>query len=262
MQELERLYRHLVATMTASGAPRWQDPILLADLMALIPYRTGRRALGIDSSEEYELLILRLAGGEGSYMHTEPEAVGQRFGNEAVSVNPDLGVLREFRDARLMFVPAALMRVLQGGTADEEWAPRSERGPAVIIPEEKLDGPDPEPAARAPAPPRPSAPSAPRPAAAESPRAPAPPRPSAPSPPRPSAPVSAPSAAPVSTPGAGNIEACIHCRRVLPVGRNVKFCPYCGGSQTAATCPACNEEIELSWKHCVNCGATLTQGHP
>lgn len=239
LQELERLYRHLVSTVTASGAPRWQDPILLADLMALIPYRTGRRALGIDSSEEYELLILRMCGGEGNYMHTEPEAVGQRFANEAVSVNPDLSVLREFRDARLMFIPAALMRALQGGHADDEWAPKVERGPTVIVPEEKLEDSTPEPPRPpAPSPPRPSAPSVTRPAA------PSPPRPPAPSVTRPSAP----------------IESCIRCHRVLPVGRNVKFCPYCGGSQTATTCPACNEEVELSWKHCVNCGTTLDQG--
>ncbi len=256
MQELERLYRHLISTVTASGTPRWQDPILLSDLMALIPYRTGRRALGIDSSEEYELLILRLAGGEGSYMHTEPEAVGQRFANEAVSVNPDLGVLREFRDARLMFAPAPLMRVLQGGNSDEEWAPKTDRGPTIIVPEEKetpgrLDEATPgRPDARTPEPPRPAAPSLTRPPA------PQPPRPSAPSTPRPPAPSSAPT---VPRP-ASDIDACIHCRRVLPVGRNVKFCPYCGGSQTAATCPACNEEVELSWKHCVNCGATLNQG--
>lgn len=236
MNELERLYRHLVSTVNAAGTARWQDPIMLADLLALIPYRTGRRALGIDSSEEYELLILRLAGGEGNFMSTEPEAVGQRFANEAVSVNPNLSVLREFRDARLMFIPGALMRVLQGPKEEEMWAPPEEadrRSGGQAQEADRRSG------GRAGGADDVTPPDS-RPAGHQN--------------------VGASGHQGVGASGRPGIDACPHCRRVLPTGRTIKFCPYCGGSQTRGICPACTEEVELSWKHCVNCGAALTQG--
>jgi hypothetical protein len=220
---------------------------MLSDLLALIPYRTGRRALGVDSSEEYELMILRLAGGEGGFMSAEPEAVGQRFATEAVSVNPELGVLREFHDARLMFVPGPLMRVLAGSTGDEAYAP-----------------PVPTPM---------------RPAGL------ARPRPSRPSPPSPASPPSPSSDAAlpfddVRSPGAsdGDLlsemidplgrsteettakQRCAYCGGGLPEGRHVNFCPQCGQPQATGQCPKCKADVEYGWKHCIGCGAGLNWG--
>lgn len=244
MNDLERLYRQLVATMSANGPARWQDPIRLSDLMNVLPYRAARRVLNIDSSEEFELLMLRLAGGEGGYMSTEPEAVGQRFALEAVSTNPELGVLREFRDAHLMFAPAPLMKVLSGSTGDESYAPPQ---PVATSP---------VPAAAPPPPPAPAftparitpATSAPvqRPAAAAA------------AAPVIRKPVSAPGAAafpvPASAPDAGH---CTACDRALPTARAVNFCPYCGQGQATGTCVKCGAEADLSWHFCVTCGVGL-----
>jgi predicted RNA-binding Zn-ribbon protein involved in translation (DUF1610 family) len=54
-------------------------------------------------------------------------------------------------------------------------------------------------------------------------------------------------------PGAG----CWSCDAELPVGRSVKFCPFCGADQREPTCPACNVAVERGWKHCPDCGERL-----
>ena len=51
--------------------------------------------------------------------------------------------------------------------------------------------------------------------------------------------------------------ACIHCEKDLPLNREVKFCPFCGGDQTKRECKACGEELELGWKFCIGCGETF-----
>jgi hypothetical protein len=246
VNDLERLYRQLVATLSASGAARWQDPMRLSDLLNVLPYRAAKRVLSIDSSEEFELLMLRLAGGESGYMSTEPEAVGQRFALEAVSTNPDLGVLREFKDALLMFAPGPLMKVLSGSTGDEAYAP-----PA---PPTRAPAPAPPAAQAAPEPPRRAAPS-PQPAAAvtlPAPRA-------TPLPQRaPVAAAPAPGATPAPRMPAS--PACTACGRALPAGGAVNFCPYCGEGQAMGRCARCGADAELGWHFCATCGVGLPWG--
>lgn len=244
MNDLERLYRQLVATLSANGPARWQDPTRLADLMNVLPYRSARRVLHIDSSEEYELLILRLAGGEGGYMSTEPEAVGQRFAMEAVSTNPDLGVLREFKDACLMFVPGPLMKVLSGSTGDEAWAPPEARAAE---------------APAAPMPPAPPAPPAPTPGKAAQ-TTPAARRPVQPASASARATPPSPPSSPASPSRSAVAATCSACDRALPVGRTVNFCPHCGQGQSMGHCAKCGADADLSWHFCPTCGVGLPWG--
>lgn len=242
MNDLERLYRQLVATMNANGA-RWQDPVRLADLMNVLPYRSARRVLSIDSSEEFELLVLRLAGGEGGYMSTEPEAVGQRFAMEAVSTNPELAVLREFKDACLMFVPGPLMKVLSGASADEEWAPPGTRTPVPAPP--PPSAPVPESRAPQPAPLRAPEPRTNAPAASARPAAPR---------------TTAPAPSPPPSPTSPTSPRCPSCSRGLPAGRRVSFCPHCGQGQAVGHCARCGADADLAWQFCADCGVGLPWG--
>ena len=60
MTDLERLFRRLVDNLIAIDPARLHRPIALSDLLnSVIPYRTTRRALNIDSAEDYDTLILR-----------------------------------------------------------------------------------------------------------------------------------------------------------------------------------------------------------
>ena len=124
MQDIERLFRHLTRTLQAVDPARLQQPLSVGELVSrFVPYRTSRRALGVESSEDYELLLLRFASGEGGFAAAEPDPVRMRFAKEVRSPNPDLSVLREFRDAVFVLQPIPLARVLSGQTEDEAYAP-------------------------------------------------------------------------------------------------------------------------------------------
>ena len=122
--DVERLFRLLVLTLHAGDPAQLAAPVRLHDVLSrILPYRNVRRALGVDTSEDFELMLLRLAGGEAGFVATDPEPVHARFAEEAVSVNPDLGVLQEFRDAQLRLDPDAVAWVLSGGGQEEAYAP-------------------------------------------------------------------------------------------------------------------------------------------
>lgn len=228
--DVERLFRLLVQTLHGSDPSHLRAPVRLHDLLTrIVPYRNARRALRVDTSEDFELLVLRLAGGEGGFVATQPEAVHVRFAEEAVSVNPELGVLQEFRDAQLRLDPDAVAWVLAGRMHEDPFAPPAAPGPP-----------------QAPAPtPTPPAPSSPAP--------PVEPEPSPPPPPPPPALTQAPAPTRVT------IEAhqCLTCGGHLPTGRLVHFCPHCGRSQAKGDCPHCAAEVEYGWNYCVTCGGGL-----
>ena len=238
MQDIERLFRHLTRTIQAVDPARLQQPLSVGELVSrFVPYRTSRRALGVESSEDYELLLLRFASGEGGFANTEPDPVRVRFAREARSPNPDLSVLREFRDAVFVLQPIPLARVLSGQTEDDAYAPPARPSPApsaeLVQAVEQMDAeadvidPLPFDAVRT---------VAVAPAADDAEVA---------IPERPVAPVAA-------------AARCSFCGGSLPAGRAVHFCPHCGQSQLQGQCPRCKAEVEYGWRHCVSCGTGLS----
>ena len=237
--DVERLFRLLVQSLQSGDPALLQGPLSLHDLLTrIVPYRSARRALRVDTSEDYELLVLRLAGGEGGFVRAEPEPMHVRFAEEAVSVNPDLGVLHEFRDARLVLDPNAVAWVLSGDTRPDSYAPPE--APAPPMPPSVPSVP--------PAPPVPPAPSVPR----------TPPPPPPPPPPTPEPPRAPPPRHESRASGERAVEhACLMCGGRLPGGRLVNFCPHCGRSQARGDCPHCLAEVEYGWNFCVTCGGGL-----
>jgi predicted RNA-binding Zn-ribbon protein involved in translation (DUF1610 family) len=111
--ELERLFRRLVANLAASDPARLHRPIPLEDILeSIVPYRSNRRALLLESAEDYELVVLRLCAGEGGLVRTEPEEVRARFAEEAASTNPDLRVLHKFEHVLVSIRSEPLARAL------------------------------------------------------------------------------------------------------------------------------------------------------
>ncbi len=229
MTDLERVFRRLVDNLVAIDPVRLHQPVVLEDLLAnIIPYRANRRALQVDSAEDYDLLLLRLCAGEGGFVQTDPPEAQAMFRQEVASTNPDLTLLQTWKDARLILATEPLAYAL-GPDDEEEFAP----------PEETVSRPEPPP--------------------------PAPPIPPAPVPPEASPsglriePVAAhaepASSEPVEMEDGGG--RCGYCGGLLPAGRTVNFCPHCGESQTIIRCPECQAELELGWRHCVNCGHPL-----
>ncbi|HET9040301.1 MAG TPA: zinc ribbon domain-containing protein [Gemmatimonadales bacterium] len=226
MTQLERFFRRLVANLAGSDPARLHRPIPLEDIHeSIVPYRSNRRALLLETSEDYELVLLRLCAGEGGLVRTEPEEARARFAEEVESSNPDLAVLRRFEHVLVSIRAEPLARAL-GPDPDPDlpYAPPP-TGPSLAGLD--LSGLDPlndfapidgglagedlaetEPEESLP----------------------------------------------------DESAHCLYCGDVLPAGRPVRFCPHCGQRQTPPECPRCHSEVDPEWRHCVSCGTALTDG--
>jgi double zinc ribbon protein len=239
MTDLERLFRRLVDNLIAIDPARLHRPVTLGDLVgSVIPYRTTRRALGIDSAEDYDMLVLRLCAGEGGYVRLLSDEAMMAFRDQLASANPDLGVLAEYRQAEMVLGGEPLAHALGPGP-EEAYAPAEE---------EYLEPPPPSP----PPPPPIALAVEPRrvPFSAE------PVPPVVPPPPRMTA-EPEPHRRPVLR--LDSSARCSYCGGPLPSGRTVNFCPHCGQNQSFTRCPECQAELELGWKHCINCGHSISE---
>jgi hypothetical protein len=221
MSDLRRLFSLIVHNIAAIDASRLYAPMTLGELMQrIVPYRSSRRHLDVVTSEEYELLILRLAAGEDGLARLEPPETLARFRKELGGVHPDLHILVFDEGATLTLSRDAVTAVL-GGTGERGFAPPGERpAPAVAA----------------------SVPAGTRPPASED-----------------QPPIEEVEILEWEAPGEVHTDRCGFCGGSLPVGRTVNFCPHCGQSLRALHCPHCNEEIELGWRHCVSCGTALAE---
>lgn len=232
MSDLDRLFRRLVDGLIAIDPARLHRPLTVAELVrSVVPYRTSRAALGLDSSEDYDLLILRLLSGEGGYVEVRPAEVAQRSAAELQETNPDPALLREFGGTEVTLATTRLAQALGPGP-EAAWAPPE--GPEALEAREVVEGDED---------------SDEDPGVIETGRVPWV--------------VDAISAArggviPLNTaavPDEGT--RCGYCGGLLPPGRQVNFCPHCGQSQTFIRCGECGNEVEFGWKHCVACGASV-----
>ena len=230
MTDLERLFRRLVDNLIAIDPARLHRPIAIADLLSsVIPYRTNRRSLSIDSAEDYDMLVLRLCSGEGGFVRMIADDVGQVFRDQLTTPNPDLEVLREHAKAELQLGTEPLAHALGPGP-EEAYAPPEEELP------ELPDGRGTESPVESPLQ------SVRRvPFMAEPAPAPPPPRMTAEPDPHPKL-------------LRDSEPRCSYCGGRLPSTRTVNFCPHCGQNQTSTRCPECQSDLELGWRHCISCG--------
>lgn len=221
---------------------RINGPVDVTELyQRLVPYRTHRTALGLDTHEDYEMTLLRLLAGERGYAFVEPEEARTALANEAAGINPDLALYKRYGAARVTFdvehVRAALgdaVPAADGGAAGAG-APveGGERGPADVpwFPEPPPDAPEAgvahaEPDVRGE---EPELPFDLDDGAAEG-----------------------EGASPRTT-----SAPCAFCGADLPVGRAVIFCPHCGQNVGVVHCPSCGTELDVGWRFCITCGRQM-----
>lgn len=232
MTEVERLFRRLVSTLAATSPARLQEPLALDDITgSILPYRTHRRALELDTVEDYEAILLRLCAGESDLVWVEPEEARERFVKESRSNNPDLSVLYAFENVQLSMRPEPLLWAMAPDPRADDPPPAPELAPdeaepVLVLGDARFEL---RPRVEASEPEEPEEPdledSEPAEEAPELEDEPAP--------------------------------ACVYCGGSLPTNRTVNFCPHCGQSTTRILCPECRSEVEPGWRHCVNCGAAV-----
>jgi hypothetical protein len=241
--ELERLFRRLVDNVAELDATRLDGPLPLAEIhQNLVPYRTHRAVLGIETNQDYEMTVLRLVAGERGYARTEPDEVRHHFEREVRAVNPDTGVFRRFPNASVRLDPDQVQVILSGrpARADETAAPAaaapapradSAEGAAPSVSAFQLDG------------------SQPLPEAVEGSE-------------EPEIPFSLDDGSEEPPPAAGREATiggaqCGYCGGDLPVGRTVIFCPHCGQNVGVMHCPECGTELDVGWQYCITCGREM-----
>jgi hypothetical protein len=267
MAELTRFARLLVERLTAMKEGVHHPVSLVQIRETILPYRTHRGVLDLDSIEDYETVLLRLAAEERGLVKTLPPAAAERCRKELATSNPDLALLEELGEATLQIGAASLARIMaedaveamnakapvreyalvEEGTGDRSAPSLSGAEPAPGVTSEVSKRPaspreeiERKPARKTPAPPA----EKPTETAARATKSPA-----APSPRIPEAPMPAP------TPAAS--ETCRHCRNPVPTGRQVVFCPWCGQRLIPFSCERCHTELDSEWRHCITCGAPV-----
>lgn len=121
--DLERLFRQIVHTLAVTDPARLHQPLPLAEIRdSIVPYRANRRVLQLESSEEYELALMRLGAGEGGFAHTEPAEARTQFASELRSPNPDLTVVQRHEKAVMSLNPQALAKAMNQ-EPDRSFAP-------------------------------------------------------------------------------------------------------------------------------------------
>lgn len=223
MDDLDRLFRHLVSLLADQEPARLHAPFEVAELyQQILPYRQHRDALGLDTSQDYEMAVLRLLAGDRGYATVEPSEVQQALRQEAEAVNPDTGAFREYAAARVRLSSAAVRAALEARGA---YAPSPSPSPPTAERQPTASPPPPHSTTEE--------------------------RPHGTTPDQLRLVASGPS---------GAAESCPYCGQELPADRVVFYCPFCGGNVKGVECPKCGTSLEVGWTFCVTCGHRVGRG--
>lgn len=235
MDEMDRMFRRLVHNVRAGFPDLLTRPFEVSSLyQTLIPYRLNRTELGIDSSEEYELALMRLLAGTRGLLSVDPD-MQKALQTELESPNPDLSIFRAWATASVS-INANAVRALDSQSTAAIRTP----APAASTRQAAMAGlPTLEVATSI-------SPSAGSPLSTGASRTAA----SVVTPPELQAAPSQPLAAVSHAHGPG----CRYCGGELPDAREAHFCPHCGQNLSVKQCPACSTELEVDWQFCITCG--------
>ena len=223
MDEVERMYRHLVRTIRASFPPYLSQPFEVGELyQTILPYRLHRRELGFETNQDYELALMDLLTGKRGYLVVD-EKMRDVLKAELTTSNPNTARIRDFASTHVALAPEALQALDSGahvrtsgsGATISREAATPLRTSASVTPHASSSAPQSRPSAT-------------------------------------SLDANRRTARPITVPEQG--ENCTFCNGALPPGRQIAFCPHCGQDLTMMHCPACGSELERGWKFCVTCG--------
>lgn len=223
MDDVERMYRHLVHTIRTKFTPMLTQPFEVGELFqTILPYRLHRRELGLQSNQDYEMVLLELLAGPRGYLVVD-DKMRDTLAAQLSATTPDPSVIRGFASAHVALAPEWLhlldAQARTSGAQGTVGTPTPER---TSVPHRTGSGefviggntPSASPGVSPEANPR-----------------------------RPVRPIA------IATG-----EQCTFCNGELPAGRQISFCPHCGQDLTIVHCPACGSELERGWKYCVTCG--------
>ncbi len=223
---LALLFRRLVLAAQEAGA--LARPIEVSEILErLVPYRAARRDGLLDTNDDYLHAVMQLLAGERGYLFAD-DLMQDDLKNELTALNPDLGVLNTYRNAKVRIASTQAEQVLTGDTSIDLRAP---------TPIPSTTPTEPRGVSRT------SAELAGQPVTPIAPTVQALPIPQVPAATLPAAPVDESVSA-----------VCPYCSKDIATDRPLKYCPHCGINLRIRRCPGCSAEMEAEWKFCVTCG--------
>lgn len=124
MDALDRMFHVLVRTLRTKHTEFLVSPLTVGDLHSqIMPYRHFRRELGLETNQEYELILMELLSGARGYLDVD-ERLRDQLGKELASSTPEPSRVREFADAQVS-VKAAAAAMVPGARAGAEAAQRA-----------------------------------------------------------------------------------------------------------------------------------------
>jgi hypothetical protein len=115
MDPLERMFQVLVRTVRSKHPQLLSAPFTVADLyQQIMPYRHFRRELGLETNQEYELILMELLAGARGFLDVD-ERLRDQLGKELASGSPEPSRVREYADAHVSINGAAQAQVSDAG---------------------------------------------------------------------------------------------------------------------------------------------------
>jgi hypothetical protein len=217
MAAIDKLSRRLV--LAARAADALERALEVGEILEkFLPYKLARRDGLLETNDDYLHAVMRLVSGERALLFAD-DLMQDDLTNELKGKNPDLGLLRTYRNVKVRLSTQAVERVLAGDT-EIDLRP-STPTPVMAAPVvTEADHP-------------PTAPHLTEEAAAL-----------------------VATVFEAEAPNHRTADGCPYCNGPLPHDRTLRFCPSCGLDLLLKRCAGCSAEIESGWKYCVTCGRT------
>src|SRR5262245_60267188 len=101
MDALEPMFNVLVRTLHDGQPALRPAPFPVGELhQQLLPYRHFRRELGLETNQEYELILMELLTGARGYLDVD-ERLRDGLGRELMTATPEPSKVRDYADAHV-----------------------------------------------------------------------------------------------------------------------------------------------------------------
>ena len=124
MDALDRMFQTLVKVIQVRQPALLTAPFTVGEIhQQLLPYRHYRRELGLETNQEYELILMELLSGARGYLDVD-ERLRDELGRELMAGSPEPSRVRDFADAHVAISPASLASLPAATRASIETTPR------------------------------------------------------------------------------------------------------------------------------------------
>lgn len=107
------MFQTLVRAIEVKQPALLTAPFTVGELhQQILPYRHFRRELGLETNQEYEMVLMELLTGARGYLDVD-ERLKDGLGRELTAGSPEPSRVRDFADAHVAINPNALARIPQ-----------------------------------------------------------------------------------------------------------------------------------------------------